>query len=253
MPSNPCGACGAPVEVGRSQCRSCKAYNDPEPNLNVHGFTGSLMLDGVVASDVDRIETGPWDFAFGGGIVQDSVTLIGGEPGAGKSTLALHMCNTIAAKRRILYVATEEAPGQIKGRADRLGIRNQDRIRVVFPGSVSEMESEIKTHNPEAIILDSLPGLVGYDEKKAVKVCEKLKRYSIEWMAPAIIIDHVNKEKDLAGLMRMQHVVDTVMTFRPKPEGRILMAEKNRHGPAYVECWLSMDEHGLAIMAAPKK
>jgi len=253
MPSNPCAYCGSPVEVGKSQCRSCKQWNDPEPSISAHGFTGSLSLESVVTTDTERILTGPWDHALGGGIVPDSVILIGGEPGAGKSTLALHLCDAIAAKRKILYIATEESPTAIKSRADRLGIHNQDRIQVYFPSTVSEVEREIKDRNPAAIILDSLPGLVGYDEKKSIKICERMKRYAIEWQAPIIIIDHVNKEKDLAGLMRLQHVVDVVATFRPRPEGRVFMAEKNRHGPAYVECWLSMGETGLAMMTAPKK
>jgi len=243
--ANSCAYCAAPIPKGKAQCPSCLQWNDPEPSINKHGFIGAISLDMVKATDVDRIQTGPWDLALGGGIVEDSVILIGGEPGAGKSTLALHMCDAIAVKRRILYIATEEGPGAIKGRADRLGVRNQPKIRMLFPDNISDVENEIKEYRPAAIILDSLPGLVGYDEKEGIKVCEMLKRYGIEMNAPSVIIDHINKEGDLAGMMRLQHVVDVVMTFRPKPEGRILRAEKNRHGVAFVDVNLGMGESGL--------
>ncbi len=249
MPANPCAYCGSGIPQGKSQCPSCLKWNDPEASISKHGFIGSLTLDNVKATDTDRIKTGPWDDAFGGGIVMDSVILIGGEPGAGKSTLALHLCDAIAQKRKILYVATEESPGQIKGRAERLEVRNQANIRVLFPGSLSEVEAEIRETKPAAIILDSMPGLIGYDEKQAVVVCEMLKWYAMDFLAPSIVIDHINKEGDLAGLMRLQHSVDVVMTFRPTPECRILRAEKNRHGVAYLECRLTMTEKGLAMMA----
>ena len=243
-----CMACGSSIPQGKSQCPTCLQWNDPEPSISKHGFTGSITLADAVASDVDRILTGPWDEALGGGIVIDSVILIGGEPGAGKSTLALHVCSAIAEKRKVLYIATEESPGQIKGRADRLGVLGQRNIQVLFPDNVGEVEMEIKERKPQAIILDSLPGLVGYDEKRAIVICEMLKRYAIEFQAPSIIIDHINKEGDLAGLMRLQHAVDVVLTFRPHPEGRVIRAEKNRHGAAFIECWLSMGEKGLIAM-----
>jgi DNA repair protein RadA/Sms len=183
----------------------------------------------------------------------DSIILIGGEPGAGKSTLSLQACSTIAESRRTLYIATEESRGQIKGRAKRIKVQNQNNIRLLFPNSISEVEAMLREMQPQAIILDSLPGLVSEDDKKAVQICTMLKHYAKDNGAPSIIIDHITKDGDLAGLMKLQHVVDVVATFRPQPNGRVFRAEKNRHGIAFLETWLDMQETGLAIMTNEQK
>jgi len=245
MASKECRSCGEKLKPGKAQCVHCRAWNDPS-NHQDYGLKGATPLDRIQATDPDRIKTGPWDDALGGGIVVDSVILIGGEPGAGKSTIALQICGQMASKRRILYIATEESPGQIKARADRLGVQCQDRIKILYPENMKYMQEVVEDQKPAGIVLDSLPGLIGYDEKKAVLVCEFLKRHAIEFSCPSIIVDHINKEGDLAGMMRLQHVVDVVMTFRPGPKYRTLRAEKNRHGEAFKECLLAMTPTGLA-------
>jgi DNA repair protein RadA/Sms len=207
---------------------------------------------------VRRIPTGPWDPCFGIeidedgkehiGIVSNSSTLIGGAPGAGKSTLALQLCGAIvdSTGREVLYIATEEATSPIRARALRLGIRHVDRIRMIPIGVDADLGAIMRNRKPAAFVIDSLSNAFP-DTRDQVEFCKAIKKYCVELDSPALIIDHVNKDVDFAGLMDLQHEVDTTLLFtvyEDEDELRELKTVKTRNGPC-AKRFFNMTAKGL--------
>jgi DNA repair protein RadA/Sms len=228
----------------------------------------TILLSNVKGGNTVRIQTGPWDPCFGMhytrerrigrnghfiddggpvyGLVKTSTTLIGGEPGAGKTTMALQICDGIAntTQREIIYVGAEQAAKEIRDTFDRLRLKNHHLMRIVPLGSDANIAQILLTRRPCAAVFDSLPGL-GLDAEEGVSFCKALKGYAVELEAPILVIDHVTKADNFAGLKALQHEVDTLVTLRgEKDEPRELASTKNRHG-ACVEMTLIMTEWGL--------
>ena len=247
----PCKNCDHRFDVAKSQCPSCGLWNIP-PRAN-DTSDQTVLLSEVSNDPISRIETGPWDkcFSMEGGIVTTSVTIIGGAPGAGKSTMSLQLSDRVAevTEREVIYIGAEESAKEIKSRAMRLQLKAMHRIRVHPMGSSADLGAILQSRKPSAIILDSLPGLMN-DPEMAVEMCKRFKDYAVELNAPVIIIDHVTKDGDLAGLMALQHAVDTLMTLFPDgmtKNGRELITVKNRFGPANVVVRMDMTERGLFL------
>jgi len=161
--------------------------------------------------------------------------------------MALQLSDKICqiTKKEIIYIGTEETAQQIKARASRLGVINMDRIRIFPMGANSDLGGILLSRKPCAVILDSLPGLTN-DPEQAVELCKRFKEYAVELNAPIIIIDHVTKDDDFAGLMQLQHAVDTTITIFPDKHGtRQMTTIKNRFGPANFSIEMEMTEKGL--------
>jgi DNA repair protein RadA/Sms len=207
--------------------------------------------------------TGAWDECFGfpsdpskkePGIVRTSASLIGGAPGAGKSTLVLQIANAVAGRYgEVIYLMAEEALPEVKMRADRLQLTNVRPIRMVnaLSGNVSlrdVVNARVKNagHRPYLVLVDSLQSLVGSDDALQLEVCKACKEFATSLHAPFIIVSHVTKEEVIAGKLALQHQVDTTMTFFADDMGiRVLHVEKNRFGRAHVEKEFLMTEKGL--------
>jgi len=245
-----CKRCDYDFDSYRAKCPQCGFWNAPEVFDDKKDQT--ILLSEASEKPLVRIETGPWDVCFGGGLVVTSVTLLGGAPGAGKSTMALQLADNVCeiSKREILYIGMEEAVEEIKYRAIRLGVRNMHRIRVHPMGSNAQLGSILLNRKPAAIIVDSLPGMT-LDANDAVEICKRFKDYSVTLEAPTIIIDHVTKDHDFAGLMQLQHAVDTTVSFFPRDEAssiRDMFTIKNRFGPANVSAMFEMTAKGLVAV-----
>jgi len=252
-----CRRCKADFPSNATKCTSCGFWNtvvvkDPNDDKTV-------LLSDTEGAIVTRIQTGPWDPCWGfhfddfgkryEGTVTTSVTLVGGVPGAGKSTLALQMADIIAAKtqREVLYISAEESNAEIRSRAKRLRLTNQGKVRLIPIGVAVELGGIMIHRKPVALIADSLPKIAP-DQADAVAFCEKLKGYAIELQCPVIIIDHVTKEEEFAGQMALQHAVDTTLLFTVYgDEVRELKTVKNRNGPSGVKVLLNMTEQGLVL------
>jgi DNA repair protein RadA/Sms len=245
-----CSNCSTEIPPGRAQCPKCRQYHlnlqSPEEETRA-GLPKIIPLWEVSSAEEDRLVTGPWDKSLGGGIVRTSTLLLGGPPGAGKSTLMLEIAKRVPG--RTLYLATEEECGQIRGRADRLGCTRTEleRIHAVPLEGGSDLDAllELAGNGYALAILDSLPGLCGDDQQHALNVCVSMKRYATRNGCPGILLDHVTKEDSFAGRMTLQHHVDVLLTFLLDDEERVFRAEKNRHGPAFVETRFEMNENGL--------
>jgi DNA repair protein RadA/Sms len=257
LPGQLCSFCSCSFPKRLSACPRCKTKSGSSTLDRGH----TKLLSEADEKPLARISTGPWDRCFGpangrerDGIVETSVALIGGLRGGGKSTLSLQLCDNIAAKsgREVLYICSEEDIPEVKLRAQRIKVKCQHLIRGLTTAtgteSFGQLESILAQYRPCAIILDSIPGLMGPDMAGAVDLCKLMKTYSVKLKAPSILIDHVNKDGDFAGKEELQHTPDTCITLFPRPGQeaiRVLTTEKNRFGQAYVSVALEMTETGL--------
>lgn len=261
-----CRYCGRELEPGKSLCdnRKCGMWNMPTTSATIDSAT--VLLSDAELGQVNRIETGLVDEVFGGGIVDTSVNLLGGEPGAGKTTLCLQLCDVIAGMHRdaganrkeALFIANEQSDTEIKSTAERLELKHKDRIRIVkamggVPFDIGEL---ILRYEPCFIVLDSVTKWSGEDAAEAVIICQRLKDYSVKLQAPSLVISQVVKSGDYAGRKEMQHAVDALFQFDifgdadPQPDDpRRLETKKNRNGPAPVSQYFSMTSKGLVAMS----
>lgn len=252
--SQACFRCGHQFPSSKARCPSCKAYNVVDPTLLKAGEPdGVERLSDVKESDYDRLDAGPWNDIFGGGVTIGSTTLFGGSPGAGKSTSALQLADIIASKatRPVYYVAAEEANRDIKARAKRLRLQHFDRLLMHNMMSVRlDLRSALRKYRPACAFIDSLKGIVGEDNAAAVELATELKPIAVEQDCPIIIIDQVNKDLEFIGHMALQHSVDTTISLFPV-EDDIREAEtiKNRFGPANVRTHFRMTETGLVLLS----
>lgn len=255
----PCTRCGKKFPEVKCMCPYCKTINLPEGT----GGDDSVILKDISDQQFRRIMTGiePVDLVFGGGLVTTSVTLLGGNPGAGKSTLSIQLASNIAglskagmlgktSEREVVYVATEETGPQIKDRARRLQLENTEKIRIVPMGSRSDLGDMLMHYKPCAVFVDSMAGLVA-DPDASVETTKRFKEYAEALDAPVILVDHVTKSDDFAGLMSKQHAPDTLLTlYAPDASSEIreLTPLKNRFGPANMQVYLMMTELGLVTI-----
>lgn len=244
-------------------CAGCGYYN--------FGLGGSydkplVRLGDATSADLVRVQTGPWDPVFGNGrpggdgLVETSVVLIGAVPGCGKSTLALQACDRVCRDtgKDALFIASEQLIEEIKVYADRLQLEHTKKIVMINTvGGLDELgnlEAIAKHVMPGIIILDSLPGLCGDQHDIAVEMCEVLKKeVSAKVKAPSLIVDHVTKAHEMAGLMGLQHSVDVlaIMDRNDETQVRTIYTRKNRFGKAGERVYLQMTEKGLIKANAP--
>ena len=193
------------------------------------------------------------DRVLGGGLVTGAVTLVGGEPGIGKSTLLLQAAEQLARDGVVLYVSGEESPRQIAIRARRLGTTNEN-IRLFAETSVERIIAVTESMKPVAVIVDSIqtvhtstsastPGSVGQVRDSAGLLMTAAKRLSI----PIFLIGHITKEGTIAGPKSLEHIVDTVLYFEGEKfqNYRVVRAYKNRFGPANEVAIFEMHDDGL--------
>ncbi len=244
-----CSNCGveSPKWVGR--CNSCGEWNTyveeiipAKKTQSVsfsHGQTKPQLLNDITALEKNRIRTGmkEIDRILGGGIVPGSLLLLGGEPGVGKSTLALQLAMKLDGKK-ILYVSGEESGEQIKLRAGRLGYNNES-CYVYSETSLETIINSAESIKPEIIIIDSIQTIstTSIDSSAGtisqVRECAALLlKYAKQTGIPVILIGHITKDGSLAGPKILEHIVDVVLQFEGDRNYiyRILRAIKNRFG-----------------------
>ena len=261
-----CSNCGHQSKGDGLKCKNCGMWNTG--NVQTEHAAGTLVKGTILLSDVkptfkDRIQTGPWDHMWGvdwrtgkSGVVNTSVTLMAGAPGTGKSTLLLQWCNGVceATGGETCYVAAEEDLEEIQDRALRLELPHINKIRMV-PALTGEVDfgQVLLDWTFKGMILDSINGLTGKDLGMAVSLCGVVKEYAVKKHCPSIVISHITKRGDIAGLEALQHKVDTTMSFFPLGEGleqeapRELVVEKNRNGQAFQRMLLQMTPKGLVL------
>lgn len=207
-----------------------------------------------------RMPSSELNRVLGGGLVAGSLTLIGGEPGIGKSTLLLQNILSIRG-RRILYVSGEESASQLKLRADRLGKISEDTY-ILCETQLDEIFGHIDKVNPQLVVVDSIQTIVSPDIESAagsvsqVRECAaSLLRYAKESGVPVILVGHINKDGAIAGPKVLEHIVDTVLQFEGDRQYlyRILRSIKNRFGSTSEIGIYEMVQHGLREVKNPSE
>ncbi len=220
----------------------------------------SLPLSAVDPQEGTRIPSGigELDRVLGGGIMKRSAVLVGGEPGIGKSTLLLQAAAACGTKGRVLYISGEESAGQVRMRADRLGISG-DRIELFCSGRLEEIERVLEKVKPVLVVVDSVQtlitpevGLVPGTVNQMKYCCHELVTWVKERDAALFLVAHVTKDGVIAGPKTLEHIVDTVLYFEQNDtDSRFLRAAKNRFGSVDEIGIFTMGEKGLQPVEDP--
>lgn len=262
-----CQACGYISAKWLGKCPDCGGWNTMVEEMKTVSMRGLIKkavpqpLSSITAGDEKRTTTGikEFDRVLGGGVVEGSVILVGGDPGIGKSTLLIQAASNLRTGGNVLYVSGEESPDQIKLRASRLQI-NSDDILLLPETNLEGIINAATDLNPSVVIIDSIqtifteeipsaPGSVGQVRECAARLTSFAKKTS----TPLFIIGHVTKDGAIAGPRVLEHIVDTVLYF----EGdrghsyRILRTVKNRFGSTNEIGVFEMTEAGLIEINNP--
>ncbi len=247
-----CQECGHQVSKWLGKCPECNSWNSfseerqlqPSSSKSRNNFESSapLTITQVQPVQENRMMTGIGEFdrVLGGGMVQGSLILIGGEPGIGKSTLTLQSMGHLSKQgKKVLYVSGEESGSQIKLRAERLDAISENLL-ICSEICVEGIIQWIEKIRPEVLVLDSVqtfytedlqsaPGSIGQVREVAFKIFQEIKRRNL----PTLLIGHINKDGAIAGPKSLEHIVDTVVYFEGEQGHayRALRAIKNRFGP----------------------
>lgn len=268
-----CQQCGQQSIKWVGRCPGCDQWNTMVEELVEPPSSGRAMsltiatptpLADVSLEETVRIPTGlgELDRVLGGGLVPGSVTLVGGEPGIGKSTLLLSMAGSLAAaSRSILYVSGEESLRQTKLRATRLGLSSAE-VHLLAHTELDVILEAARSLKPHVLVIDSIqvmetaalnsaPGSIGQ-----VRACaHELIRLVKESHSALLLVGHVTKEGFLAGPKTLEHVVDTVLYFEGEPTSglRLLRSTKNRFGATYELGVFHMTAEGLVEVSNPSE
>ena len=221
-----------------------------------------MPLRAIDSAAIERVRSGMHEFdaVLGGGIVPGSLTLVGGPPGAGKSTLMLQVAARLAELGPTIYVCGEESAGQVKLRAARLGVDSE--LLIVAETNLRAVLDEIERARPIALVVDSiqtvwLPQAEAYaGSVTQVRDCtQALMEYAKRSGCATFIVGHVTKDGAIAGPRLLEHLVDTVLYFEGESSGeyRILRAYKNRFGSIDEICVFAMHDRGLEEVANPSE
>ena len=269
-----CNECGYESPKWLGKCPACNSWNTffeqkvVETKSTVTGKAVKeravpQVLDEVVGKNESRIDTGIGELnrVLGGGLVNGSLVLLGGEPGIGKSTLILELCDKITGTGKVLYVSGEESAEQVKLRADRLGIKNNN---IMFLGEtdIDVIEETILAMNPKLVIIDSIQTMYSEEITSAAgtvsqvrEITSRIMRVSKGHQITTIIIGHVTKDGNIAGPRVLEHMVDTVLYLEGERyfSYRILRSVKNRFGSTNEIGMFEMQNEGMIEIKNPSQ
>ena len=270
-----CNQCGEEYSKWQGQCDSCGAWNTlsefvvesaKAPVQRRAGYAGDESPRIVTLTDVatqaearTKVGIGELDRVLGGGLVDGSVVLVGGDPGIGKSTLLLQALGAFGERLKTLYVSGEESLAQIASRSQRLGLR-LDTLRCLAETCVERIVENAQKDTPKVLVIDSIqtiwselltaaPGSVSQVRESAAR----LVRFAKETGTSIFLVGHVTKEGGIAGPRVLEHMVDAVLYFEGETGSRfrILRAFKNRFGAVNELGVFAMGDKGLREVPNP--
>ncbi|MDR1532531.1 MAG: DNA repair protein RadA [Clostridiales bacterium] len=271
-----CSACGYETSGWLGKCPSCGAFGTLEesevPTVQARPAAQTLprgpeafaALRDVAVTDDTRLRTGigELDRVLCGGIVEGSLVLIGGDPGIGKSTIILQICQNIGQKgNKILYVSGEESVRQVKLRAERLGVTTGNLL-LLSETSLEGVEQAVRQSSPRMLIVDSIQTIYRAEMASAPGSVTQVRECTAAFIRLAkglnisvIIVGHVTKEGAIAGPRVLEHMVDTVLYFEGErgESYRLIRAVKNRFGGTNEIGVFEMRENGLAEITNPSE
>jgi DNA repair protein RadA/Sms len=269
-----CSSCGDETPRWQGQCPACgewntlSAYHPPagargrsRASSGSQAVATSTDLARIAAEETPRLSTGlaEFDRVLGGGLVPGSVTLIGGEPGIGKSTLLLQSGAALSASVPVLYATGEESVRQVGLRAQRLGVASAP-MTLMAETAVEAILAESAAAHARALIVDSIQTMASASVESAAGSVSQLRECAARLVAQAkqsgmavLLIGHVTKEGVIAGPRVLEHMVDSVLYFESDSGSRyrVIRAVKNRFGAANEIGVFAMDEQGLREVKNP--
>ncbi|MCD8396758.1 MAG: DNA repair protein RadA [Lachnospiraceae bacterium] len=271
-----CQNCGYESSKWMGQCPGCREWNTfaEEPKVvSKKAASGTIRRDStprprtlsqIEMGEAPRVTTGMGEFdrVLGGGIVQGSLVLVGGDPGIGKSTLLLQMCRNLAANgKKILYVSGEESPQQIRMRAQRMGDFSEN-LKILCETNLADIRETISQERPDIVIIDSIqtmyheevssaPGSVSQVRESTGILLQIAKGMNIT----IFVVGHVTKEGVVAGPRVLEHMVDTVLYCEGDRYAayRVLRSAKNRFGSTNEIGVFEMRQEGLVEVPNPSE
>lgn len=273
-----CSECGAETVKWAGKCPVCGAWNTMEEEIKATGLPVSyahsapashkapraLKITEIDSSDEEyRYRTGlsEFDRVLGGGIVKGSLVLISGDPGIGKSTILLQICQYLGENHRILYISGEESARQIKLRAARLGV-DSENLQILTETDAQQAVNQIHEEEPDIVMVDSIQTMNHPDVNSSpgsitqVRECANLMMRCAKTMdIPVLLVGHVNKDGAIAGPKVLEHMVDAVLYFEGDRQMtyRILRAVKNRYGSTNEIGVFDMGRNGLQQVENPSQ
>lgn len=269
-----CNECGYESPKWLGKCPACGAWNtffeqkiveskSTATGKSIKEKASPQVLDNVVGRTDTRMDTGIGELnrVLGGGLVNGSLVLLGGEPGIGKSTLILELCDKITGTGKVLYVSGEESAEQVKIRADRLEIKNSN---IMFLGEtdIDVIEETILAMEPKLVIIDSIQTMYSEEITSAAGTVSQVREITARIMRvckghriTTIIIGHVTKDGNIAGPRVLEHMVDTVLYLEGERyfSYRILRSVKNRFGSTNEIGMFEMRNEGMVEIKNPSQ
>ncbi len=268
-----CSECGYVSRKWMGKCSECGAWNtmieeEEQPVAKGAGAKSRSSSKAERLSDTalptymrSKTGMGELDRVLGGGLVEGSVVLLSGEPGIGKSTLLLQISDVLSRGKKVLYISGEESRGQIKLRAERLGVKTGE-LYILTETSLDGIEAEAKRLSPDVLIVDSIQTI--YSERftsvagsiTQVRECAlSFITYAKESGAAVFLVGHINKEGGISGPKVLEHMVDAVLYFEGdrRQSYRIIRAMKNRYGSTNEIGVFEMGDKGLSEIENPSE
>jgi DNA repair protein RadA/Sms len=264
-----CAECGAETLKWQGQCPQCARWNTLEQRSMVRrqaqAVSGAGMapvsVGPLATEELPRLVSGmsELDRVLGGGLIPGSVTLLGGEPGIGKSTLLLQIANHVARTTPTLYLSAEESAAQIGARARRLGVSGEG-LRVVADTDIEAVMGRAREESVKLLVVDSIQTIQSQSVGTAAGTVTQLRectaqlvRFAKSEGVSVVIVGHVTKDGAIAGPRVLEHLVDTVLYFESDASSRFrnVRATKNRFGSVGELAFFHMDEQGLREVRNP--
>ena len=263
-----CNECGYESPKWYGKCPSCSEWNTMNEEIKentkhtaavksrvISSYSRPDAINDITTDDEHRYNTGCKELnrVLGGGIVKGSLILLGGDPGIGKSTVLMQICQFLGDTLKILYISGEESKRQLKLRAIRLGV-NSPNLFVMTETDVEFVCEQIKDIKPDLVMIDSIQTMNLSDLNSSpgsitqVRECTNMLMRTAKVLdIPMFIVGHVNKEGSIAGPKVLEHIVDTVLHFEGDKQMtcRILRAVKNRYGSTNEIGVFEMGDGGL--------
>lgn len=271
-----CTQCGFESAKWMGKCPGCGEWNTMQEAVKetasvqrgaaaraLNGASRPVPISEITTEDEHRYHTGlsELDRVLGGGVVKGSLILISGEPGIGKSTILLQICEYLGQNLKILYVSGEESARQIKLRAARLGVSSPN-LMILTETDVQYVIEEIRSEKPDLVMIDSIQTMNYTDLSSSpgsvtqVRECTNaMMRCAKSLDIPILVVGHVNKDGAIAGPKVLEHIVDAVLYFEGDRQMtyRILRAVKNRYGSTNEIGVFDMGENGLRQVENPSE